>query len=149
MRAGLAAAPLRNQLRHRKRRLITLRTQPCDDALAIGDGPVLAYLPLALDSRDRNLDADDRPDLHGDEILRGVFDMPGRRAAILLRARQLADLLAQPAGIFDRARAAPRMYRGIIPGWHDLAGLALRRIPGRRDIFLRALKNDKALLDRR
>src|SRR5947209_3197010 len=101
-RGCLAVDPLRHQLRHHERGFITLFTQPGDDAFAVGDGPVLAHLPLSLDARDRNLDADDRANLHRDKIRRCVFDVPGRRAASFLGARQFADLLAQPGRIFDR-----------------------------------------------
>ncbi len=73
---GRRLSPLTHQPRHCQRRLVALLLQPDRHTLAIGRRPVLARLPLALDPRDRDLDADDRLDLRGDERLGRVLDGP-------------------------------------------------------------------------
>src|SRR5207248_479794 len=127
---------------------VALLAKTGDDADAVGGGTVLAHLPLAFDALDRDLHPDDALDHRGDELGGSVIDAPGRSARALPRARQRLDLAAQPGGIVDDARAAPGVHRGVVPGRHHLAGLALGRIPGGRHVVVRTLEHDEALRDR-
>ena len=47
--------------------------------------------------------------------------------------------------VLDHARDAARLDHHVVPGRHDLAGLALGRVPGRRDVMVGALKHDQRL----
>ncbi len=111
---------------------------------------VLADLPLAFDAGDRNLDADDALHLRHHVIGRRVVDLPRIGQAALARIRQVLDLAPQPGVVaVHDARAAPDVHGDVVPGRHDLAGLLLGRVPGRRDVVLRALEHRQAFLDLR
>src|ERR1700727_3171742 len=77
------AARLPHNLGHRMRVLVADRLKPGDDTCAVGGITVLARLPFAPDVEDLDLDADDRPALHSDEIRRRVADRPGRFAPLV------------------------------------------------------------------
>jgi hypothetical protein len=85
-----------------------LTCQPGHDAGAIGLGAVLADLPLALDARDRDLDADDALHLGCDEWLGRVAHRPRRGAALFLRRRQVVELAAQPRRASSTTRGRPQ-----------------------------------------
>src|SRR5689334_12947186 len=53
-------------------------------------------------------------------------------------------MLVQPIGIFDIAGLAVRMHYRVIPGRYRFAMLMLARIPRRRDVDLRSLKDNNA-----
>ena len=59
--AGRRLSALAHQPGHRQRCLVALPLQTSRHARAVGRRPVLARLPLALDPRDLDLEADDRP----------------------------------------------------------------------------------------
>src|SRR5579863_3542910 len=92
----LVAALLLYDPGHRARILIPHRIESGDDARAVGGGSVLAHLPFASDVEDLDLDADDRPALHGDELRRRVADRPGPIAPPFERPGQFLDLPLKP-----------------------------------------------------
>jgi signal transduction histidine kinase/DNA-binding response OmpR family regulator len=119
--------------------------QSSHHAFAVRGGAVLADLPLALQRDQLDLDADDRAHHAVDEIGRCVLDLPGLRAPALVALGELADQAPQPRRIVDRAQAAARLHGDVVPGRHDLAGLGLRRVPGRAHVGLRTLEDDQAV----
>src|ERR1051325_2043905 len=140
-------AALAQQRRHDGSLLAAL-AQAGDHAGPIDFRAVLADLPLAFDPRDRNLDADDALDLRSEILLRCVIDLPRFRQHAFLEIREILELAPEPAQVFDHARRAPGVHRHVVPGRHDIAVLLLGRIPGRRDVLLRSLEYDQALVDR-
>ena len=76
---------------------------PCHDAFRIFRCAVLAHLPLAGDLPDRKLDADDRPELPLDVIVRRIRDLPGRRTGALMGVGEARQKTAQPLRIVDSA----------------------------------------------
>ncbi len=78
-----------DDLSHDARILVTHRLEAGDDPSAIGSAAVLARLPFSPYVEDLDLDADDRPALHGDEIGRRVADRPRRCATLFERLGQL------------------------------------------------------------
>src|SRR5690606_22131407 len=118
-------------------------TQRFGDARNVGRRAVLADLPLAVDLQNLDLDADYALDLSGDVGIRRVRDLPGTLAHRLVFAGQRPDLHAQPVGVVDHAGAAAHLHDRIVPGRHDLPGLLLGRIPGRRYVGIGALKHCK------
>src|SRR6188472_1109388 len=109
----------------------------------VGGGAVLADLPLAVDLENLDLDADDAFDLRSDERVRRVGYFPGMVADRLMLAGERIDLPAQPVDVVDDARPPAHLHHSIIPGRHDLAGLLLGRVPGRRDVGVGALEHRK------
>src|ERR1700722_6937098 len=77
MRRGSIATRLFYDLGHGARILVAHRLEPRHDAFAVSGVAVLARLPFATDVEDFDLEADDRPALHGDEIGGRVADRPG------------------------------------------------------------------------
>jgi hypothetical protein len=144
-RAASVAARLAHNLSHRMRIVVAYRLEAGDDAGAVSGVAVLARLPFAADVQDLDLDADDRPALHGDEISGRVADRPGLVAALLKRPGQLLDLLGEP-GVVHQLRPALRLDHRVVPGRHDFAGLALGLIPGRGDVMVMALEHDEHVL---
>src|SRR3984957_12838368 len=71
-----AAARLAHNLGHGARVLVAYGLKAGDDAGAVSGVAVLARLPFAADIEDLDLDADDHPALHGDEIGGRVADRP-------------------------------------------------------------------------
>src|ERR1700722_11099200 len=122
--------------------VIAHRLEPGDDASAVSGVAVLARLPFAADVEDFDLEADNRPALHGDEISRRVADRPGLLATLLERLGQLLDLLAKP-GVVHHFGPALRLDHRIIPGRHDFAGLPLGLVPGGGDVMVMALAYDE------
>src|SRR5580700_6078843 len=139
---GSVAARLAHDSRHGPRVLVAYRLEAGDDAGAVSGVAVLARLPFSPYVEDLNLEADDRPALHRDEVSRRVADRPGRFAALLERPGQLLDLLDEP-GVIHHLRATLRLDHGVIPGWHDFAGLAFSLVPGRGDVMVVALEHDE------
>lgn len=111
---------------------------------AVGRAAVLAHLPLALDPRDGNLDADDGLELGVDEVRRRVVHRPRQRTAALLGVGQVGELAAQPDGILHRPGPAPGVHRGVVPGGHDTAGLGLGGVPRRAHVARFALEHHQA-----
>ena len=77
------------------------RCKPSDDALAIGERPILRKLPVADEARDRNLDADDGAEQLVDVVRRRIAHLPGIGAARFVSTRQVLDQLAQPRGVMQ------------------------------------------------
>src|SRR3981081_4111244 len=67
---------------------------------------VLAHLPLALEPRDLETEADDAAQHHVDVALGRVADLPGLRLARLLLSGQFADVTAQPVLVLHDRRPA-------------------------------------------
>ena len=67
----------------------------------------------------------------------------GASRAAFLRYRQIGNLLRQPVLVLDHPDGAAHLDDGIVPGRHDLAGLALGLVPGRRHIGVGALEDDQ------
>src|ERR1700734_367616 len=95
-RAVSLAARLAPDSRHGARVFVAHRLEPGDDAGAVSGVAVLAGLPFSPYVEDLDLDANDRPALHGDEIRRRVADRPRLFAPLLERPGQLLDLLVKP-----------------------------------------------------
>src|ERR1700691_1934779 len=95
-RGASVAARLAHNLSHRMRIVVAYRLEAGDDTGAVSGVAVLARLPLSPYVEDLDLDADDRPALHGDGVSGRVADRPGRFAALLERPGQLFDLLSEP-----------------------------------------------------
>src|SRR5580704_18467823 len=95
-RGALVAARLAHNLGHGARILVAYRLQAGDDAGAVSGVAVLARLPFSPYVEDLDLDADDRPALHGDEVSRRVADRPRRFATLLERPGQFLDLVGKP-----------------------------------------------------
>src|SRR3984957_21075662 len=104
--------------------VIAHRLEPGDDASAVGGVAVLARLPFSPDVEDFDLEANNRPALHSDEISRRVADRPGLLAMLLKRVGQLPDLPGKPR-VVHYFGPALRLDHRIIPGRHDFAGLPL------------------------
>src|SRR5580693_2319334 len=141
-RGALVAARLAHNLGHGARILVAYRLQAGDDAGAVSGVAVLARLPFSPYVEDLDLNADDRPALHGDEISRRVADRPGLLPTLLERPGQFLDLLAEP-GVIHHLRATLRLDHGVIPGGHDFAGLAFGLRAGRGDVMVVALEHDE------
>ena len=79
-----------------------------------------------------------------------VVDGPGLRRDGLPSCRSApgSARCSQAASSMARARAA-HLHHGVVPGGHDLAGLALGRVPGGRDVVLRPLEHDQRVACRR
>src|SRR5580700_2771216 len=132
---GSVAARLAHDSRHGPRVLVAYRLEAGDDAGAVSGVAVLARLPFSPYVEDLDLDADDRPALHGDEVSRRVADRPGRFAALLERPRQLLNLLSKPR-VIHHLGPALRLDHSVVPGRHDFAGLPLGLVPGRGDVVV-------------
>src|SRR3984957_1750585 len=141
-RAASVAARLAHNLGHRTRIVVVNRLKPSDDTFAVGSVAVLARLPFSPYVEDLDLNADDRPALHGDEISRRVADRPGLLAALFERPGQLLDLLGEPR-VIHQLRSALRLDHRIIPGRHDFTGLPLGLVPGRADVMVMTLEHDE------
>src|SRR5580704_1961473 len=141
-RGALVAARLAHNLGHGARILVAYRLQAGDDAGAVSGVAVLARLPFSPYVEDLDLDADNRPTLHGDEVGGRVADRPRRFAALLERPGQFLDLLVKPR-VIHHLGPTLRLDHGVVPGWHDFAGLALGLVPGRGDVMVVALKHDE------
>src|SRR5579862_1347917 len=99
---------------------------------------VLAALELADDTRDGDLDADDGFE-HRLNVVRGcIAHVPGLGASGLVDLRQRGHELQQPVRVLDETDVAADVDSGVVPGGHYLAVLALARVPGGRDIAVRA-----------
>src|ERR1700734_3661679 len=140
--AASVAARLAHDSRPGARGLVAPRLEAGNDPGAVSGVAVLAGLPFAADVEDLDLDADNRPALHGDEIGRRVADRPRLLAPRFERLRELRDLLREP-GVIHHLRSALRLDHGVIPGRHDFAGLPLGRVPGRGDVMVMALEHDE------
>src|SRR6202034_2689934 len=125
---------------HRPRFLVSQRFETGNDAGSVGGVAVLARLSFFPDVDDLDLDPDDRPALHGDEVGRRVADRPWAFASLLERLRQLLDLPGEPGVVHD-LRPALRLHHRVIPGWDDLPGLPLGLVPGGRDVMVMALEH--------
>src|ERR1700722_15627338 len=80
MRTGSIPARLSYDLGHGARLVVAHCLKSHDDAGAVRGVAVLARFPFAADVEDLDLDPNNRPALHGDEISRRVADRPGRFA---------------------------------------------------------------------
>ena len=79
---------------------------------------------FAPDVDDLDLDPDDRPALHGDEVGWSVADRPRLFAPLLEGLRQFLDLPGEP-DVVHHFRPAFHLDHRVIPGRHDFAGLRL------------------------
>src|SRR5882757_1909947 len=139
---GSIASRLSYNLGHGTRLIIAQRFKPRGDAGAVRGVAVLARLPFSPYVEDLDLEADDRPALHGDEISRRVTNGPRRFATLLERPGQLLDLLADP-GLVHHLRPALRLDHRVVPGGHNFAGLPLGLVPRRGDVMVVALEHDE------
>src|ERR1700678_2435508 len=128
-RGASVAARLAHNLSHRVRVIVAYRLEAGDDAGAVSGVAVLARLPFSPDVEDLDLEANNRPALHRDEVSGRVADRPGLFAALLERPGQLLDLLGKP-GVVHQLRPAFRLDHRIIPSRDHFARLALGRVPG-------------------
>ena len=99
--------------------------------------PVLGQLVLGLDPLHHQLNADDRPQLALDELLRGVVDPPAPLPARLVALGQTRHHVAKPVGIAVERDRPGEVDGRVVPGRHCPAVLASALVPGRRDIGLR------------
>src|SRR5262249_55193187 len=72
-----------DELGHRRRGRAPLLQQTGDRTLAILGRPILTHLPLAHETRQRDLEADDGAEHRVDVVGRGVGDAPGFVARVL------------------------------------------------------------------
>jgi hypothetical protein len=83
------------------------RAEPAHDAVDVRGRAVLTHLPLALEPRDRELDADDRPLEPRDVLGRRVLDGPGLRTPGLVPGGELAQVPLEERPVVDEAQRAP------------------------------------------
>ncbi len=116
-----------------------------DDALHVLGRSVLAELELGLDPADSELHPDDRPQLAVDVRLRRIVDRPSRISGGFVLAGQGADVPLHPIGVVVDGQLAVDMGRYVVPCRDHAAVLALRLVPGRRDVRVRTANDGHRL----
>jgi hypothetical protein len=105
-----------------------------DDAQPVCITTVLTELPLAIEVRDFDFQADDGPQLPINELAGSIGHLPcgGVVGALrLVSVGQIGHELANPVGVVVDACDAVRVHDLVVPRRNDLRVLDLRRIPGR------------------
>src|SRR6202044_281800 len=95
-RAASVAACLPHDFRHGARVRVAHRFKPGDDPGPVSSVAVLARLPFSSYVEDLDLEANNCPALHGDEIGGRVANRPRLFAARFERPGLFLDLLAEP-----------------------------------------------------
>ena len=124
------------------------RLEPLDRAGDVRVRAVLAELPLALDPVDDELDADDRLQLALDVRLRRVVHRPGLLARRLVPVAQRAHVGLDPGRVVVDDQPAVDVRGDVVPRRDDAAVLALRRVPGRRDVGVGTAHDRHRVADR-
>ena len=83
------------------------------------------------------LDADDRPELLGDELARRVVDRPRVALAGLVAGGEPAHEPGDPRRVVVDDERSGGVEDLVVPRRHDLARLLLGRVPARRDVRIR------------
>src|SRR5215469_2282870 len=89
------------------------------DTLTVGNGSVLAHLPLSLDTEDRYFHSDNCLNLILNERRRRIAHFPRFRTVTFLGRSQSANLLSQPIGIINDTGHSPDLHDDIIPRWNN------------------------------
>src|ERR1700694_3574560 len=96
---------------------------------AIRGRAILTALELAFDGRHLNLEADDGAHHAGDIVRGSVGDSPAMDIVPLVLIGQRFDQVVQPVRIVDEPNVPLDVHRGVVPGRHRPAVLALARVP--------------------
>ena len=115
-----------------------------DDSGLVSGASVLARFRFADQARDGNLKADNRAKLLFDVIDRRVGDGPWLRARRLESLGQPRYQTVQPLRVFDDAHRSVGVDDEVVVCRHDLPVFALRLVPGRRDVGLRAAEDGES-----
>src|ERR1700681_784545 len=105
---------------------------------AIRGRAILTALELAFDGRHLNLEADDGAHHAGDIVRGSVGDSPAMDIVPLVLIGQRFDQVVQPVRIVDEPTVPLDVHRGVVPGRHRPAVLALARVPGWGDVMIGA-----------
>lgn len=127
---------------HRLRIGILHLQQTRRDGETIGLGAILAHLPLADQLRYGNLDAHDACDHPLDEIDGSIGDGPWQSLTSLVNVREFIEVCQDPRLVVYHTRKPMRVNDRVVPSRNDFAVRVLARVPGRRDVAVRALKGD-------
>src|SRR5262245_21154866 len=115
------------------------------NTIAIAHIPILAHLPLALQSRDGKAEPDDASQ-HNLYVGPGrICCHPWRGFIALLLSGEFAHVTVQPLLLFHDLRTTIGMDDRIIPCRNDLPMLNLRRIPVGRNVTLGPLEDHQRL----
>ena len=108
---------------------------------------VLAHLPLALEARQRDGEADNALQHALHEIGGCIGNRPGRGTPAFLLLGQAGDDVEQSVGVVEEFDWTGGVDRHVVPGWDHLAVLAFGGVPGGGDVGVRSLKDGKGLAD--
>src|SRR4029079_3749689 len=123
--------------------------EPGDRAIDVGRRTVLAELELCLDPADEDLNPNDRPELSLDVWAGRIIDRPRHGSRSLVSSGQGADVGLDPCWIVVDHELAMDMGRDVVPGRYDATVLALRRVPGRRNVGVGPTDDGHRLADGR
>ncbi len=120
-----------------------LKQQPTLDTAAILPATILTQLPLALKSCHGEFDAHKTVELSRYKLVWRVTHLPGNLPVALLSSRDLVKVIEKPVRIITKLELAVRLDQRLVPRRNDLSMFLFRRIPRRRYIGMRTLKDGK------